>query len=62
MHYILTSYTVSDTNENPKVLYVAQYLSYIETVAPTATAGGPVHVSFVSNPWAREVLRRTLLS
>ena len=48
-------YLVSETNRTPNIQQ-QQYVSYM-IVAATA-AVGPVHVSFVSNPWAHVILTK----
>ena len=63
MHFIIMSYLVSDTNRTPKVqLYVAVRIVCYDSddinssTYSAITTVSPVHISFVSNPWARIVL------
>ena len=56
MHFIIMSYFVSDTNRTRKALQDVSFIMIVTIVAPTNTTVGPVHVSFVSNPWARSIL------
>ena len=66
MHYITMSYLVGDTNRTPKAhLYAAVRIVYYDSghnnSSTYTTTVGPVHVSFVSNPWARIILTEDTL-